>query len=385
MKKEPNGYALIITMIVLIVLSILGTVMLNIASAETKMVANQVENKQAYYAARAGADAMASHIISESSTRTSSAISVIVQELITKTSTNPATGTIGGTNSFEVQVSNITSGPYNGDLLIESQGTAGSGILPVKVNLVLRQTIMSALDAAIFSDQSPTLGNNTVIAGDIATNGPSIIYGNSTQITGDVVLGPDATPADIQNVIDHGDKVTIAAKIEFPLTDPNLFLEVVPGIYPTITLNADNEKRYIKVPGVDEMFKNSSNKVTIKWAPSVSLPAKAEVHLFLSNLSLSKPLTLPDGVTLYLYYNGTDTITGNGLLGMNHVVIYAPKATFDIQGGGAGNFTGKMIVKNVNLPSSNPSSGETITNDTSIDLSNIVGGGRYQIIAWLKP
>ena len=47
MKKEPNGYALIITMIVLIVLSILGTVMLNIASAETKMVANQVENKQA--------------------------------------------------------------------------------------------------------------------------------------------------------------------------------------------------------------------------------------------------------------------------------------------------------------------------------------------------
>ncbi|NBJ15563.1 MAG: hypothetical protein FNP40_08285 [Dehalobacter sp. 4CP] len=377
MKKKSDGYALVLTMVLLVVLSVLGTAILSIAFGETKMVANQVENKRAYYAARSGADAMASYIISNSG---NSNIATIVSNLITKTSSNPGTGTVGS-NTFAVQVSNISSGAYAGDLLIHSEGTADTGALPVKVSLVLTQAVRSAVDATLFSDISPTIGNNTIVGGDLATNGPSINYGNSSQINGSVMLGPDATQADIQNVVSHGDSVsTMTSKVIFPPADPAQFTTTDNGTYPTITLTADGQKLYVKAPSVEDLHKNNNNHVTINWASGVS--GTGEVHLLVSDpdFCITGPLTFPAGITLYLYYNGTNTIASNGLLGMNHVFIYAPFATFSVQGGGSGNFTGKMIVKNLNLPSSNV----TITNDPTIDLDSIVGVDTYQRNVWLK-
>jgi type II secretory pathway pseudopilin PulG len=218
-KKKSEGYALVLTMILLVVLSLLGTAILSIAYGESKMVANQVENKRAYYAARSGADAMASYIIDNSS---NSNIATIVSNLITKTSSNPGTGTVGS-NTFAVQVSNINSGPYSGDLLIESQGTADAGNLPVTVYLTLKQAVKIALDMAVFADDGMCFGKNITVTGDVGTNSDSITFGKNP-INGDVILGPDTSDAEM-TIADamSGNPQKLTSKIIFPDTKATLF------------------------------------------------------------------------------------------------------------------------------------------------------------------
>ena len=93
--KKRKGYALVITIIVMMVLMILGTAVLSTALADTRMVIHQEKRTKAYYTAYSAADSMAAYI----STHSSEAGSII-----NKTADKPATGSIEG-NRFEVKVS----------------------------------------------------------------------------------------------------------------------------------------------------------------------------------------------------------------------------------------------------------------------------------------
>ena len=64
-KKISNqkGSVLIYVLVVTVVLSILGVTVLNIATAETKQVVFQENQIKSFYAARSGADAVASYLI----------------------------------------------------------------------------------------------------------------------------------------------------------------------------------------------------------------------------------------------------------------------------------------------------------------------------------
>jgi type II secretory pathway pseudopilin PulG len=377
-KKKSDDYALVLTMVLLVVLSVLGTAILSIAFGETKMVANQVENKRAYYAARSGADAMASYIIDNSS---NSNIATIVSNLITKTLSNPGTGTVGS-NTFAVQVSNINSGPYNGDLLIESQGTADAGNLPVKISLVLTQGVRSAFETAIFSTSEtfiPQIGNNTLLSGDIGTNAPSINFG-SNPVDGSVILGPGASQANIDTANDNCSSGAgkLNSIIEFEKASESDFPVTVTGSKPVIDVTNNNEIIKVKAPDLTDLSKNANFQLNINATPGIS---GAQVHVLVDDpFKITNPLTVPEGVTLYVYYNGTERIIGSGLIGMSKIVIRAPFAIVDCTGGGSGSFSGKILAKEITLPNS----GVTVTNDSTINLDEIPGIDKYQRDVWLK-
>jgi len=387
-KKKSEGYALVLTMILLVVLSLLGTAILSIAYGESKMVANQVENKRAYYAARSGADAMASYIIDNSS---NSNIATIVSNLITKTSSNPGTGTVGS-NTFAVQVSNINSGPYSGDLLIESQGTADAGNLPVTVYLTLKQAVKIALDMAVFADDGMCFGKNITVTGDVGTNSDSITFGKNP-INGDVILGPDTSDAEM-TIADamSGNPQKLTSKIIFPDTKATLF----PTENNEVFLGTEKKvkgKTVITPYVVTSNPSDQSNKVLATAVTNLSdameyieWPADGggELQLLITSpdFTLGKTVNVPDGNTLYLYYNGTSQLAeSSGNFSYTHISIYAPNAEFNITGGGNGTFLGKMIIGSYDDTSN---SHVTLTDDSEIDENKVVGIDTYQRDVWLK-
>jgi hypothetical protein len=393
-KKKSDGYALVLTMVLLVVLSLLGTAILSIAYGETKMVANQVENKRAYYAARSGADAMASYIIEQSSNNTT--ISGVVDDLIFKIETLPGTGTIGTgatISSFQVNVSRIPSGPYRGDLLLESTGTTATGTLPVKVSLTLKQALRTVLDTTIFANDSMSLGNNITVNGDIGTNAGSITFGRNP-VNGNVILGPDATQTYLNNSVDPmcGTPQRLNEKIIFPNTKTDLFPTEnnnsqlgtprhghnPPTPY-VVTATPSDPGNHVLATAVTDLSDIMAN---ITWPAG----GGGELHILISdtitNFTLGSQVNVPDGNTLYLYYNGTNQIADNsGNFSYQHLSIYAPNASFNITGGGNGTFLGKMVIGTYDDTSN---SHVTLTNDTTVDQNDIIGAETYQRDAWLK-
>jgi hypothetical protein len=97
---------------------------------------------------------------------------------------------------------------------------------------------------------------------------------------------------------------------------------------------------------------------------------------------LGKTVNVPDGNTLYLYYNGTSQLAeSSGNFSYTHISIYAPNAEFNITGGGNGTFLGKMIIGSYDDTSN---SHVTLTDDSEIDENKVVGIDTYQRDVWLK-
>jgi len=359
--NNNKGIALVGVIMVIVVLAILGTAILQVSLAETKFVVKNHENTQAYYAARAGADAMASYIISNPDE---------VQNLISKTALNPGTGTISG-NPFQVRVLNVASNKVQ----INSTGSVVNGTSSVNVSLTLQKVVNPVFNNAFFSNAAPAIGNNCTVIGDMGTNGSSISYGKK-QVDGNITLGPDATAADIAaaeaNSTSTDPVQKLTSLIAFPPINESNFTITLSDPSPTITLS-NGDKIYAKAANVTDL-----SNVHITWPTG----GNAELHLLVTqdNFVIGTNIDVPDGSTLYLYYNGTNNITGNGIFGMQHLVIYAPKATFHIQGGGNGTFRGKIIVKAATFPNSNA----YFYNDASVNTNDIVGAVTYIRETWSK-
>ena len=362
MKKNSKGYTLILVLIVLMIMAILGTVLLELAVSETKLVVNQETNKQAYDAARSGADAMASYIISNPNA---------VQNIVNQTSSNNATGTLNNT-SFFFNV-NVVNGPASNQLIIKSRGFANG--VSSKVSLTLDQVSNTVLNSVIFSDSSTTIGQNSTINGDIVTNGSSIGYGNHSAVNGKVTLGSGATTTDLTNAMTKatGTVTKLSSTIAFPSVDSSLFQ----AQYNKITDKLTDGAKLLR-------YTNDSNlnNVDLTWGAGHVSGQTAELHLFVSdtvtNFSLGTSVIPKDGITLYIYYNGSNVMTGNGGFTMTHLCIYAPSSIFAINGGGNGSFNGKMIVKSATFPNSHG----TISNDASISISDIIGTQVYKRTTW---
>lgn len=360
MKKNSQGYVLVIVMIIFAILAIVGTTIMSVALFESKLASRQEYTRQAYYTARAGADAMASYIIRNPGQVTS---------LIADTASAPGEGSFG-VNTFEVKVE---TGSAANQVLIRSTGIV-EGTSPANVNLVLSLITNPAFDYSVFANNDFDIGNNIIVTGDVGTNSSSISFG-SEDIQGNVVLGPDATAAELLLAENNstGTATKLASKIIFPNTDPNLF----PTEYDSATnldnIFTDGEKLYRNTATLD-IFDD------IQWDATHVEGEKAELHLYMTTAAtLPRIINPPAGITVFLYYNGANTInrdSGNFLY--NNVFIYAPKATFNITGGGNGTFVGKIIADNITLPNSN----STFYNAPEINVDDAVGGMIYERTIW---
>lgn len=120
--KEERGGTLALTLIVMLVLSILGFSLLSISVAEAKFAANQLNNTQAYFVARSGAEVGLKTIMNTLTSGNHQTLTSLYAAL-----TSPVTGSVNaGEDSFSVTF--IDGGLVAQDQIkILSTGTANSG------------------------------------------------------------------------------------------------------------------------------------------------------------------------------------------------------------------------------------------------------------------
>jgi type II secretory pathway pseudopilin PulG len=353
MIKNNNGIAIITAIVIFAVLSILGAAIMTVALSDTKQVVYQENQIKAHYAARAGADSVASYLIKNPSE---------AKKIVGVSNKNPITTELDG-RTVKVFVSGTQD-----DIFIES--TSFIDDKPLKT-VYLNLRAYNLLDFGVFADQIIDTGNNVQIIGNIGTNSSSILFGNNL-VDGNIVLGPTATTADLaaaENKLTSGHTASantslielgpsnVSSPVPFVGDDPNA--SVNGNFVKTIDSNLNAIVKDINLSGNNEHLTLTSTNNNVK-----KIHLKVTGNITISGSSSIKTL---NNTILFIYYDKSDTITFNG--GPNsQVVIYAPNATINYNGGGNGTTYGNFICKVFDGPDA---SGTEIRQNTNVSMSDL--------------
>lgn len=155
MLNNNRGSVLVMTLLIFATLAIMGALVLNVALAENRFVDKEHDYQQAYYIARAGAEAAATYFESNSVSKTD------MNKYLGNASDNEKTDFAGG--GFKVGVMKDGS---SDDLIIESIGEYEGLERTVKVNL--KKSSVFIEDAAIISKNTFKLQNfKSEVIGDV--------------------------------------------------------------------------------------------------------------------------------------------------------------------------------------------------------------------------
>lgn len=383
--NSKKGSALLSVLIMTSILSIFGLLILGVSLAETKYAVYMEKNSQAYYVARAGADAMAEYIIKN-------------PDELNNVVAKPGEGEIAG-GRFKTTVYLQGS-----DIYIESKGTL-ENIPEATVTLVLRKSY-GAFDHAVFSDEDLSL-ENSIIAGDAGTNSSK---GNSmkgkAKVDGEFYTGPETTidSDGDYSTFDKADKIgdgsitgnitILEEEIVFPPIDLSNFpdatnMQELPNtvdqtgyysaIKKSVTFNTGSgSKLWVRVDKID-LKGNDYIKIT------GDADSGGELHILITD-SISfggtTNIILENNAKVFIYYSGTEDVVISGSSNFQGI-IYAPDANVDWNGGGGVNIiNGSIIAKKVDIASS--SDIEIIYNGgldlMGLSIDNIAVYRRYEYV-----
>jgi len=347
MCKHSNdrGSALVITIIIFAVLSVLGVAVLNMSLAETRQVVHQQNKIQSHYVARSGADALASFLIENPDE---------LENMLSKTATYPGVGLVNN-KEFNVKVTGTIH-----QFLIESVALK-DGVEDAKIYLEMKE--YNLLDYAIFANEILDIGNNQVINGNIGTNGNSIGFGHET-VDGNVTLGPGSTESDILEA--EGKSTGLVSSLSKELIYPPIETSQFTGEWP-------GGNTYEVSDGTIEKMTISNLNI---GSNEFYISGNGEVHLLVEE-SANPIRVVGNGgfrtssdAKLFIYYNGSQNIRFDGKAGSN-VFLYAPNADLTFNGGGSGEFTGSLIVNTFN----GPSSGTVFKHDPNLLMEDLMIDG----------
>lgn len=338
-QKNEQGSALVLVLIMMLIMTVLGTSLLATAQASTKMTIYQENSMKAYFLAESGAKAFADYIIDTPAAD-------IANLLASKETENVSIG--GGSINLELQET-------DGNLIITANGLVNG--VSNHATVVLEKVIGNIFDYTVLSLGDISIANHVTVIGDVATNsGPD-----------DVSTAPNASPQ--KNMVITNAGISIPS-IEVPTSYDQVFSTKVTG-GETIPVSGD-----IKV--------HLSEGVALSNKKNLTVTGNGTLHLFVSKGWQSAnhtQLNVSDDVTLYLYMiDSSDVyIRSNKFKG----TIYAPNSnvTFHNASGmaiGGRNFLGSIIAKEVNLDGNHT----TIERDSAVDYSNIKISKSYKIKGW---
>ncbi len=302
MIKDQRGVALPLALIVMLVVSLLGTSLWQYSMNDTKQVTRQDNKMKAYYVARSGAEATAMWMKKNNA-----------GGLVGKTSAGNAFG--DGTYSVEVKDA--------GDMVIvEAVGTVGG--VSEKVALALKKVSPFApgaymFDNAIFAEDLVVLSGNVTIEGDVESGGTVTINGNAVDIIGyyyenSIVSYPMAIFPELVN----------ASPVDFIKTSGQ------PNIYPV-----DVNLRYNKIEASRDISFNTYGGI-VEVRADIFETRNADIHI------------IGDG-KVYLYVDTTFDLKGS-VHGLPHqfVVIMGPESNVSLPIGNSV-FNGYVYGPNANV------------------------------------
>ena len=335
----------------MVVLMILGTAVLKVAVAENRFSKKSEDKIQAYYVARAGAQAVAEYMIEDAHRDAS--------ELVGKTSAVTEHSDMGG--QFQVTVSEIPSsnnlsiistGEFNGvkqtaKILLEGSDSGIGGIF--NHALAVKESITVSNNA----------GNNITITGTVASNG-------------DINLGNQST-LDPSKIFKNQNLIFPAIVVPTGVTVTNLG-----------TINLQNKETSAKLSvssGGKTYYR--ANSITVK-DNSIDVTGKGSVHLYVYgdiDLDTKSNFNVSNDVLFYIYIIGEKNVTFSGKGDQNNVMVYAPDSTITWNNAGAGDFFGALIGKSIILHNKtvikyNPLMG----NEVELDKSGL--GVTYKGYSW---
>ena len=160
MLLNEKGSAMVVTLLVVMVLTLLGFSLWSYSMFEFRFTEREVNRTQAYYLARSGAESVAQHIIDDYNSDI--VLKITEGEMITS---NP---TLLGDGSFTVTVSMVDD-----EVIIESTGEVNN--IADSVTLILsdkEQTLNDIFNNAIFSGSDLDISHeNARVFGDVESNG----------------------------------------------------------------------------------------------------------------------------------------------------------------------------------------------------------------------
>lgn len=334
MKNSNKGAALATVLIVLVVMSVLGSGLLTMSLGETKFAAYDEKRLQAYYVARAGAEA-AANLLSTGAN----------DDLIDRTEAN----TNFNPGSFSVKIDKKTIlGSLTTEALIKSNGTVGN--VTQKVNLILKKK--KVLDGAVYVKNNMNLKNNTDIYGDVIVASGGSITGNTGNIhgsvtTGDLEVYPTPTPPVPAGI----DDLNITSNLTLP--SPSY---PIPCTYRNINISSSTTLT-VNLPGDTYIVADSitANNSSIQVNGTGILTVYTRVFTFKGNV-----LAGPNAKVIFKIYGSSPSVsvdlsTGSSIF---QGMIYGPGVDMSISANTQLN--GFIVANNINM-----SSGGSVTQDTS--------------------
>ena len=365
--RNNKGSALILVILIMMVLTILGTSFLFISVSENKFVQMQERKMKAYYVARSGADALAQYIILNP---------LRTEELVNMTdvaSSDFATGDIEDIGSFEIDV--VDQSNNNTIIKLASEGNVMGTVQAANVYLYM-MTSSLVFDKAIYTNSDLDISNMKV-TGDISSKGKitykagdsnnsyhGIAYPFTTRILPEPVFPNPTLVSNVPIKIEDG---------ELSINDSSTYDEITVTKNGTMSINAYNK-----------VVKVVIDKLTIDESLSINTPDNGRVELYINELITitNKGVINNSGYSSNLFiYLKKDSLLDMQAGKVLNGYIYGPYATVYVQSEWSvinGAVISNIVLKNTNNGPNGIVNYVPIPSD--IDVSSTIKA--YQIVHW---
>jgi len=358
--KNQKGVVLATVLLFIIVLLLLGAALSMLSVNSHLQTMRMINKEKAFYAARAGADALRSYIVDNPDGLTAEELMGYVDAIIAEGISD--TGSVGG-NSFKLQVRKSDDGS---SIEIKSTGTAGnmSSEVTYLIEIAEGEPSGPVLDMAVFATKQrerrfhkdkkgkivydePTealsLDGSAYIKGPVGTNSienGTVKFDWSTKVYGDVNIGPEGdvgtaviAPSDMDSyVISPGTRKLLPAEREYPLPVFPAFPDFpskgdfTAGWWPappyTLPL-ADGDAWYsslevlstLKIEVGSGTRRLRIDNLEVTGAGKIEIVGSGKLELYVSNFIMDNSGRINDlgnPGQVHMYYNGTSKVNLGG-------------------------------------------------------------------------
>ena len=314
--KNNTGSAMIITLIVVVVISLLGTALWQYGINSTIQVQKEVEKKQADYIARSGAEAVATYIIDSADT-------LSIRSYIDSVEGKLSEPVTLGNGSFQIKTSR-----NNSKITVESIGTVSD--MKSTYSIILNEDINNGFPPLIFSnvmfsDSEITLNGNVTVVGSIECTGSVTVNGNSdpqyienSTKNYPQVIYPDNTSS-TELIINNNETQTISSDANYAnirVKNGGTLSFEMPGHDMTVIIDTLDVDGSLTISGTGRLYLYTKN-----------FTGGGEVNVDTTSISSFLVLMPPTGTYDVTRFKG---------------LLYGPGADVTLNGGPT--FTGAMIV-----------------------------------------
>ncbi len=347
--RDDRGLALPLVLIVMLVLSLLGTAVWQYSVTDNIQVAREEKRMQAYYLARSGADAVAEYLTKNPSQ---------VASIIARTGkNNMAAGSLGSGRDFQVNV----SGDIVNGIIVTGVGTSGDVSRTVHLNLTSLKA-SEVFENVIYTFGDLDISQLKTIVGDVASAG-NIIKGSNYSYTATPFHEANYPSPIIPEGLPSAGSISVGNKQTVTIASDAWYSGIT--MSPNGTLVFDVQDRVMQVVVHDMETKgNVVVQVSGKGRLELYITNKAEFHTPMvvnSGDPNSVFIFLKDGTYLNMQANGT-----------TNAYIYGPNAIVAIQSAHStvrGAIISNLFVRKHN--NNQPSIGNVVFHPVSADTDSL--------------